>query len=89
MIWQLAGIIGIDPSLLTLRELIWMADARRNEAWSHTANLMALVANVNRNPRRRSRPYSPIDFHPLVERKPPADTKVGVRILKDVFVRKP
>ena len=65
-----------------------MAEAKRNEAWSHTANLMALVANVNRNPRKRSRPYSPVEFHPFVERKKPAETKVDVKVLRDVFVGK-
>jgi hypothetical protein len=88
LIWQLAGIVGIDPMPLSLRELIWMAESRRNEAWSHTANLMALVANVNRNPRKRARPYSPLEFHPFLERKRTAYSKASIRILKDVFVRK-
>jgi hypothetical protein len=88
LIWQLAGILGVAPEPFTLRELIWMTDARRKEQWSHTSALMALVANVNRNPRKRSRPYSPIDFHPLVERIPTKQCKVGIHVLRDVFVRK-
>jgi len=82
----LAGIAGVDPGPLTLRELIWMVDARRQDQWSHTAAVMALVANVHRNPKRRSSPYAPAEFHPLAERKQVSVAKVGVRVLKDVFV---
>ncbi len=63
-----------------------MVDARRQDQWSHTAAVMALVANVHRNPKRRSSPYSPAEFHPLAERKQVSVAKVGVRVLKDVFV---
>ena len=76
----------MDPSPLTLRELIWMADARRKDQWSHTAAVMALTANVHRNPKKRSRPYSPVDFHPLIERKPVVAEKSGICVLKRVFV---
>ena len=65
-----------------------MCDARRQDQWSHTAALMALIANVHRNPKKRSRPYLPADFHPLVERKPVSIEKVGIRVLKRVFVDK-
>ena len=47
---------------------------------------MALTANVHRNPKKRSRPYSPVDFHPLIERKPVVIDKTGIRVLKRVFV---
>ena len=47
---------------------------------------MALTANVHRNPKKRSRPYSPADFHPLVEQKPVVIDKTGIRVLKRVFV---
>ncbi len=67
-----------------------MADARRKDQWSHTAAVLALTANVHRNPKKRSKPYSPAEFHPLVERTPnPEGTridKIGIRVLKRVFV---
>jgi len=63
-----------------------MTGARRQDQWSHTAAVMALVANVHRNPKKRSKPYSPAEFHPLVERKPVTIEKAGIRILKRVFV---
>ena len=65
-----------------------MCDARRQDQWSHTAALMALIANVHRNPKKRSRPYLPADFHPLIERKRVSIEKVGIRVLKRVFVDK-
>ena len=82
----MAGIVGVDPLPLTLRELVWMAEARRRDQWSHTATLLAMTANVNRNPKKRATPYSPLDFHPLVERRTDKP-KVGVGVLKTVFVR--
>ena len=78
--------MGVDPNPLTLRELVWMVGARRQDQWSHTAAVMALVANVHRNPKKRSKPYSPTEFHPLVERKPVTIAKTGIRVLKRVFV---
>jgi len=80
--------VGVNPNPLTLRELIWMVGARRQDQWSHTAAVLALTANVHRNPKKRSKPYSPAEFHPLVERKPVTITKTGIRVLKRVFVDK-
>jgi len=40
-----------------------MFGGRRREAWKHTANVMALVANCHRNP-KRLRPFSLADFLP-------------------------
>lgn len=80
--------MGVDPNPLTLRELIWMVGARRQDQWSHTAAVLALTANVHRNPKKRSKPYSPAEFHPLVERKPVTIAKTGIRVLKRVFVDK-
>jgi hypothetical protein len=49
--------------------------------------MMAIVANVNRDP-KKSRPFTPDDFNPYVRRKPAKLGKVGVGVLKDVFVKK-
>lgn len=62
-----------------------MAEARGRERWNHTASLLALLANANRDP-KRTRAFRPADFHPhLQDRKPPA-ARVGVQVLKQVFV---
>jgi hypothetical protein len=53
---QPSGVFGVDPGPLTLRELLWMAEARAREAWAHTSAVLALIANVNRDPNLRSGP---------------------------------
>jgi hypothetical protein len=63
-----------------------MTTAKRKEEWNHTATLMALIANVNRDPKGH-KPFTPYDFHPLIKKdqtKPLDD----ISILKDVFVQK-
>lgn len=59
-----------------------MADARLEYDWGHTSSLMALIANCNRD--EKTPPYTPRFFNPLYPPAKPA--KVGVSILKDVFI---
>ncbi len=62
-----------------------MAEARRREDWSHTSTVMALMANVNRDP-KKTRTFKPSDFDPTVRSgMAPARTK-DLHILKRVFV---
>jgi hypothetical protein len=42
-----------------------MLDGRRREDWNHTASLLALIATVHRDPKRRHAAFSPQEFHPL------------------------
>ena len=49
-----------------------MHHGRRRESWSHTANVMALVANCHRDPKRMRRPFDTIDFLP-------SDLRAGMR----------
>lgn len=83
--WQLAGILGIDPGPFTLRELIAMAEARSQQAWAHTSSILALIANLHRDP-KRTRAYKPGDFNPHMRRKPATVQRVGISVLKQVFV---
>lgn len=83
-VWKLAGIAGVAPGPLTLRELIWMAEARSREAWNHTACMMALLSNLHRDPKKQA-PRKPSDFHPLEEKKPVIGT-ADIGILKTVFI---
>lgn len=77
----------MNPGALTLRELVWMAEARQSDLWNHTAALLALLANAHRDP-KKTRPLKPADFHP--HRKPtlnsPAPPKADISLLKTVFV---
>lgn len=79
--WELAGAIGIDPGPRTLRELFWMYHGRRREAWGHTANLMALLANCHRDPKRRMRPFDVTDFLPA-DLKRYARRAAGIRLTR-------
>lgn len=71
-----------------------MADAATDQRWNHTGSLMALLANVHRDPKKKPSPYKPADFHPRKEPRPrkheqlEVDQKEGFRLLKQVFVTK-
>lgn len=76
----------MNPGPLTLRELVWMAEARQSDLWNHTAALLALLANAHRDP-KKTRPLKPIDFHPNRRATPtPTAPKAPISILKQVFV---
>jgi hypothetical protein len=51
----------------------------------HTSALMALMANLQRDP-KKSRPLKPADFNPYARRKLESKLQVDVSILKKVFV---
>jgi hypothetical protein len=64
-----------------------MAQARSRQAWAHTSTVLAMLANVNRDP-KKTRPFKPADFDPhkasILEKRPMA--KVSIDVLKTVFV---
>jgi hypothetical protein len=60
-----------------------MLDGRQRHDWSIASSLMAVIANTNRDPKRSRRP-KPSDFDPFSQRSRPV--KVGVSVLKDVFI---
>lgn len=64
-----------------------MAEGRIRESWNHTAALLALLANVHRDP-RKGRALGPADFHPMrkTPARKPAVLKGSVELLKTVFV---
>jgi len=68
-----------------------MAEARQRHDWSIASSVMALLASVHRDPKKR-RAFKPSDFDPFARK---ADAGEGgqpipadVRVLKDVFIRK-
>jgi len=72
-----------------LAELVEMAEARLDDEWNHTSAVLAMLANIHRDPKKH-RPFRPEDFHPYRRR-----STVGVRItgeniglLKKAFIRK-
>jgi len=66
LIYKLAGIVGVDPGPLTLRQLAWMAKSKQMHQWNIASSMMALAAEINRDRRRRSRPFKPEEFNPLL-----------------------
>lgn len=47
MIFEIAGILGVDPMPFTLRELGWMIKARQKDVWDKVSNIMACALNAN------------------------------------------
>ena len=86
MIYQLAGAIGVDPGGLTLRELLWMSEGAGRDAWSRASNLMALLANINRDP-KKSKVFKPTDFNPYyaVKKDSVLVTRENIGILREAF----
>lgn len=62
-----------------------MADARSREAWAHTAQVLCLIANVNRDPKKQ-RPFKPADFDPHTQARR-RSRPVTVARLTDEMVR--
>ena len=74
-----------------------MAEARRRHDWSIASSVMALIASVHRDPKKR-RAFKPSDFDPFAPPSPPTQSgargsaggvvPADVRVLKDVFIRR-
>ena len=66
-----------------------MAEGHHRDAWQHTASIMALMANVNRDP-KKTRAFKPSDFNPYVPKTSGADvivvTKENISLLKHAFL---
>ena len=67
--------------------MAWMVEGRQRDQWMHTARILSMMANVNRDP-KRSKEYTWQDFYPFpVNKADRSDIpKVGISVLKDVFV---
>lgn len=67
MIWKTQGRLKIDLLPYSLREIWQMADGLQEQDeidWNHTSAIMATLANIHRDPKRRAKPFSPNEFHP-------------------------
>jgi hypothetical protein len=64
-----------------------MAVYRSEQQWAHTSAILAMIANVNRDP-KHTPSYKPDDFNPHARRRKRQAPlpKVGIEILKTVFV---
>lgn len=79
--------------MLTLRELMWAYEAKRQHDWSQSAELMTLLANCHRNPKKQRRAFRLTDFLPpdLARKVRRANsgnlrlTTKNLRMLKPIF----
>lgn len=69
-----------------------MRRARQREAWYHTAHLLAIVAEVHRDPDRRPQPFTADDFplpepgqKPMRPRRPPPPTEAQMLALNQLY----
>ncbi len=62
-----------------------MGEARSRQAWAHTSSLLAMLANIHRDP-KKSRTYKPADFNPHASGSRLSLPKVDIQVLKQVFV---
>ena len=65
--------------------MIVMGEARSQQAWAHTSSVLALLANVHRDS-KKTRAYKPADFNPHMRKTPVTIQKVGISVLKQVFI---
>ena len=64
-----------------------MAEEHRKGAWEQTSEVLAMIANVNRDPKTRA--YRPSDFSPY-ESSQPSGIPIkadNIGILKKLFVK--
>jgi len=47
-----------------------MAEAKRQHDWNVASTIMALMAEMNRDRKRRRKPFKPDEFNPYAEKKP-------------------
>jgi len=65
VVYQIAGVLGMDPGPFTLRELFWMVRGARIDAWNHTASLLAAVCSGFSSFTKRPQKFAPAQFHPF------------------------
>lgn len=63
-----------------------MAEGRQRENWTHTSHVLALIANVNRDP-KKTPAFEPADWNPMLQRQEESDPpEADITILKTLFV---
>lgn len=77
--------LGVKPDDYTAAELWFGYLARARLQWGQTSTLCCLIANANRDPKRKARPFTPSDFNPLVDRREYAGGSGGIPINRDTM----
>ena len=72
-----------------MRDLALMAEGRSRLEWSQTAEVLALIANANRDQKKKPSPFRASEFNPWERAdrgRKPRPVKAGIEALK-VFVQ--
>ncbi len=64
-----------------------MAEAKSRDNWNHTASILALIINVNRDPKKH-RAVSPKQLNPYEQRSGKKDTKLAFKYMKALWCEK-
>ena len=68
-----------------------MSESRCRFAWSQTSSVLAMLANVNRDP-KKSKPFMPADFDPYSARRHRSNavvvTKDNIEAMRNAFLGK-
>jgi hypothetical protein len=63
---EFSAIVGIDPNCVTTRELTVMVAARQRHLRGETAEIVAALFNVNRDPKKRKKPFHGFELNPFI-----------------------
>lgn len=66
-----------------------MAEGRSQNLWQHTSSVLALLANLHRDPKKSS-VFKPSDFNPYTKPETTSEAQVPqvkISSLKDLFIR--
>jgi hypothetical protein len=59
-----------------------MVQACRAEAWTHTARVMALIAEIHRDKTKRKNPFTAADFDPTKPKPKPVPMTATEQVMK-------
>jgi hypothetical protein len=59
-----------------------MAEGVAKERWNHTSQLLATLCEINRNPKKRRRPFTADEFHPYLRSRTRGGTPYTKELLR-------
>ena len=64
-----------------------MAHEKTFQDWIYVGNILSMIANVNRDNKKSPRPFTFMDFHPLMTEEEKMDSRptVDIKVLKGLF----
>jgi len=59
--------------------------AKARVSWAQNATLCCLIANANRDPKRKRQPFTPADFNPMASESERSSSSGGIPINSDTM----